>query len=326
MNVFETILSHLENGQAVRLESHYHADEIIRKIANSTDGHPPLSFAAREDGYCLTETFLPKPRLVILGGGHISLPLVEMAAKIGFDPLVYDDRSAFANKARFPLASQVICADFAQLTQHITLLSTDYICVLTRGHQHDILCLKTLFQSSIQPFYLGMIGSKRRIAVVKQQVQQAGAQYTKQLSTLHAPIGLSIGAMTPEEIAVSILAQLIEKRRKHADGSTFRGECTADIHLLRYLAENPATPKALVTILSTKGSTPRHSGAKMLVLATGTIIGSIGGGCTEAEVIQIARDVLDVGGFRHITLDLTDRAEELGMVCGGSMEVLIEKI
>ena len=326
MNTFEHILSHLENGQAITLKSHYHADEITREISASTDAHTSLSFVASGEGYCLTETFLPKPRLIVLGGGHISLPLVEMAAKVGFDPIVYDDRSAFANKARFPAATQVICDDFAHLARHITLLPTDYVCVLTRGHQHDILCLTTLFQSATQAFYLGMIGSKRRIAVVKHQVLQADARYADQLNTLHAPIGLPIGAMTPEEIAVSILAELIQKRRKHTDGNTFRGECTADMDLLRHLVENPATPSALVTILSTKGSTPRHSGAKMLICASGTIVGSIGGGCTEAEVIQIARDVLDVGGFRHMILDLADKAEELGMVCGGSMEILIEKI
>jgi xanthine dehydrogenase accessory factor len=139
---------------------------------------------------------------------------------------------------------------------------------------------------------------------------------------LHSPIGLAIGALTPEEISVSILAEIVRERRLGVHGST--GECYADYELIGLLARDDCEEAAVVTVLSADGSTPREAGAKMAVFRDGRTAGSIGGGCAEADVIRDAIDVIDTGGFRLKTIDMTDSAEEDGMVCGGRMEVLIE--
>lgn len=325
MNIFANIISHMEQGQGIVLKSHYSPQGTKREIVGLSSTPAPIAVETLSEGYCITESFLPKPRLILLGGGHISTPLVEMAKSVGFAVWVFDDRPSFANTARFPLASKVICDDFANLDKHIQLTPTDYICVLTRGHQHDATCLKKIYDSVATTAYVGMIGSKRRVLVVKGELLKQNPNYQQQLDSLHAPIGLAIGAITPEEIAVSILGQLIGVKRNFKGDKNFKGEYTAPIELLSFLAENTQVAHALVTILETKGSTPRQSGAKMIVTTTGEILGSIGGGCTEAQAIQIARDVLDVGGFQKLHLDLAD-AEELGMVCGGSMEIFIEKV
>jgi xanthine dehydrogenase accessory factor len=140
---------------------------------------------------------------------------------------------------------------------------------------------------------------------------------------LHAPIGLAIGAITPEEIALAIVAEIVKERR-----ATYRGDF-ADTGLIERLADleaetDPDGNAAVITILSTEGSTPREAGAKMAVFRDGSVAGTIGGGCAEADVLRDARDVAANGGFLFKTVDMTDSAEEDGMVCGGTMRLLIE--
>jgi xanthine dehydrogenase accessory factor len=150
------------------------------------------------------------------------------------------------------------------------------------------------------------------------------------LERLHSPVGLSIGAVTPEEIALSILAEIVQEKRKICPSAGGRPEkrLYADTEPIEWLArgENDDKKAALVTVLSTKGSTPREAGAKMAALADGTLIGSIGGGCAEADVARDAREVIRNGGWQLKTVDMTDSAEDDGMLCGGTMELLIESV
>jgi xanthine dehydrogenase accessory factor len=171
-----------------------------------------------------------------------------------------------------------------------------------------------------------MIGSRRRVAIVRKEMADKG--YPPEITAkLHSPIGLSIGAVTPEEISISILAEVIQEKRA---AGTYSGEGYADMDLIGWLAgqadDESAEPAAVVTVISAQGSTPREAGAKMAVLSDGRLIGTIGGGCAEAEVIRDAIDVARNGGCLFKTADMTDSAEEDGMVCGGSMELLIESI
>jgi len=169
-----------------------------------------------------------------------------------------------------------------------------------------------------------MIGSKRRVAIVKKQLEEETGE---KLDRLHAPIGLKIGAVTPEEIAVSILAEVICNMRLGTQSSSEPWRfISPDMSLLRALAGNRGEPAALATVTGTDGSTPCEAGAKMLVLPHGQIVGSIGGGCAEAEVMQKAADIIQNGGFCLMEVDLTDSAEEDGMVCGGTMSVMIEVV
>jgi xanthine dehydrogenase accessory factor len=281
---------------------------------------------SQEPGFTQVEPYFPEPKLIVLGGGHIALPLVEFAAKSGFKVTVVDDRLSFANSGRFPLAEKVICEGFERCFKLLNLNNSSFVVIVTRGHKHDLLCLKEALKYDTA--YVGMIGSKRRVEIVNEQLLDVG--YTKeQIQRVKAPIGLEINAVTPEEIAVSILAQVISCRRNRKSSW---GNSSAkvkwpefDRSVFEELAKGSKEPKAVATIISTKGSVPRKAGAKMLVYPDGRTLGSIGGGCSEGEVIAASHDIIKNGGYIIKKVDMTGYiAEEEGMVCGGIMEVLIE--
>lgn len=141
------------------------------------------------------------------------------------------------------------------------------------------------------------------------------------------PIGLPIGAVTPEEIAISIMAEVVAYKRlpehqKHQE--RYSNQSDIDLDVIRYLASS-SEPKAVVTVIEAKGSTPRSAGAKMAVSPLGRVTGSIGGGCSEGAVIREAIKLIGTGTYKTYEIDLTgDVAESDGMVCGGIMRVLIE--
>ena len=215
---------------------------------------------------------------------------------------------------------EVICDEFSNLFARLNICRSDYVVIVTRGHKHDQECLEGVLRGEA-PAYTGMIGSMRRTSIVMKQLQNAG--YPKErLDHIYSPIGLRIGAVTPAEIAVSILAEIIEVKRKIRFEKDGPG---CDTETISRLAEIGETSDALITILKTEGPVPRETGAKMSMSYEGSIIGTIGGGCAESGVMQSARIMIREGGWRTMTVDMTDTAEEDGMVCGGCMTVLIER-
>src|SRR5215204_4564408 len=149
-------------------------------------------------------------RLLIVGGGHIGRSLCRMAAEAGFSVTVLDDRPDYANRERFPEADAVICADFESALAEMPLDQSNSVVLVTRGHKQDELSLRCLVDRPVA--YLGMIGSKRRSGAVLQHLADDGFDAAA-LARVRTPLGLDIGAETPEEIAVSILAELIMVRR-----------------------------------------------------------------------------------------------------------------
>lgn len=148
-------------------------------------------------------------KVVLFGGGHVSQALVPAIAAVGFRPVVYDDRPEFADPALFPAAEQVLCGDFLHISAHVTLTADDYAVVVTRGHQADFEVLTQVLRSGAK--YLGCIGSRRKLALCRERL--LAADFTAaEIERVHAPIGLDIGAETPEEIAVAITAELIGVR------------------------------------------------------------------------------------------------------------------
>ena len=282
---------------------------------------------ASENQTYLIEPYFPQPRLIVLGGGHIAKPLAEFGSKAGYSVTVIDDRPSFANTARFPTAEKVICESFEKCFDLINLNKSTFVVIITRGHRHDMHCLREVLKHDTA--YIGMIGSKRRVKGAMEQLVSEGYSQEK-LDKVNAPIGLEIGAITPEEIAFSIIAQVIKYRRlvNPANGSTINQKTNwpdFEPDVLMELCKEDDFPKAIVTIVSTKGSVPRKAGAKMLVYPYGNIFGSIGGGCSEGEVINNARNILKTGGYEFQTVDMTGQvAEDEGMVCGGVMDVIIE--
>lgn len=305
-------------------------DEIIYEKAKYAleTGNLQCIKISEEKTY-LIEPYFPEPNLIVLGGGHIAKPLVEFGAKAGFSVTVIDDRPSFANKQRFPDAENVICESFEKCFDLINLNESSFVVIVTRGHRHDMDCLRQTLKYSTS--YVGMIGSKRRVKGVMDQLLSEGYSEEK-LNKVNAPIGLEIGAVTPEEIAFSIISQVIQYRRL-VDRSTGLMKASKtnwpefDRDVLTKLSKEENTPKAVITIVSTKGSVPRKEGAKMLIGSQGEFLGSIGGGCSEGEVINTARYMLRNNiAYQTEKIDMTgDVAEEAGMVCGGIMNVVIER-
>lgn len=305
-------------------------DELIYEKAKYSLETGNLQFIeASEEKTYLIEPYFPEPNLIVLGGGHIAKPLVEFGAKAGFAVTVVDDRPSFANTQRFPDAEKVICESFEKCFDLINLNESSFVVIITRGHRHDMDCLRQVLKYDTS--YIGMIGSKRRVRGVMQQLLSEG--YSQgELDKVNAPIGLEIGAVTPEEIAFSIISQVIRYRRL-VDRSTGAIKATKtnwpefDRDVLTRLSKEENTPKAVITIVSTKGSVPRKEGAKLLIASNDELVGSIGGGCSEGAVINTARYMLRNNiAYQTEKIDMTgDVAENEGMVCGGIMNVVIER-
>ncbi len=275
----------------------------------------------------IAEPFCKENRMLIFGGGHVSLALAEFASRTGFSVTVTDDRPSFANKLRFPTAKEILCMDFESAIEKLGINAYDFVVLLTRGHRHDGVCLRALSKQE-ETAYLGMIGSRKRVRELKDTLEEEGISRTW-LDWIHTPVGLDIGAVTPEEIAVAILAEAIQVKRKPVEGKRRVSQSDIDMEVIHDLAEPDEKfadqKKAVITILSTKGSTPRKAGAKMIVYETGMIQGTIGGGCAEANLMQHAREVIRDGAYQIRHVDMTGKvAEDEGMVCGGVMQVLIE--
>ena len=157
------------------------------------------------------EPVLPPADLYIFGAGHVATSLYKVACIAGFDVTVVDDREAYASRERFPEAQRVIAEDFEKAAARLTPGESSYIVIVTRGHRDDMRMLRWAVQTPAH--YIGMIGSKRKTITIFKELQREGLP-AHLFDRVHAPIGLDIGAITPEEIAVSITAELIAKRRK----------------------------------------------------------------------------------------------------------------
>ena len=158
------------------------------------------------------EPIIPKPLLIIAGGGHIGQALAIQANLVGFDIIILDDRSEFTNPELFPENASAICGDIAQELDNIQIEKNTYVVIVTRGHKNDAQALEACIN---KPFnYIGMIGSKRKVALIREDFIQTGLCSEEQFGKIFSPIGLNIGAVTVPEIAVSITAELIAVRRK----------------------------------------------------------------------------------------------------------------
>ena len=276
----------------------------------------------KNDEKVVIEPFFQKEKLIIFGGGHIALPLCKMGAMAGFNVTLVDDRPSFANSARFPEAEKVICNHFSNAFSELNISPNDFLVVITRGHKYDALCLREILKRP-ETIYTGMIGSKKRVATVFKDLIDEGFDADR-IGRICSPIGLAIGAVTPEEISISILAEVIQRKRKDQVQNFLANHSDMEPHMIPILADIEE-PCALITIIETQGSAPRRAGAKMLVGERGILKGSVGGGCSESEVMHRARAIIGTGKWEIVTVDLTDDdAEDEGMVCGGRMQMLIE--
>ncbi len=280
------------------------------------------------DNQTFIRRFTPHERLIILGGGHVGQKLSTFAAELGFSVVVVDDRPSFGNQALHPAADEIICEPFSQAIHKLHITGEDYVAVMTRGHRFDMSSLRTILALPEMPRYLGMMGSKKRTGGIYRMLLEEGFSKDR-VDRIHMPIGLSISAETTSEIAVSILAELIQIRRTKPvlkENETILKVETIDDVFMTFLMKN-TNPKAILVVLKTTGSTPVKAGAMMSVDSSLKCAGTIGGGCSEGIAIRKAVSIIGSGQSAGVTLDMdNDTATEAGMACGGEMEVLIVDI
>ena len=155
------------------------------------------------------------PAVYIFGAGHVGYYLAKMAHEAGFGVHVIDDRAAFANSERFPFAVSVVVDDIPGWLERTTIPATAYAVIVTRGHRNDLDALRALAPRDLR--YIGLIGSRAKVARLYEQLLSEINVDPARLERIHAPIGLDLGAVTPQEIAVSITAELIAVRRGKAE-------------------------------------------------------------------------------------------------------------
>lgn len=280
-------------------------------------GNAPCTETLGDGSELFIEQISKNPKLIILGGGHISLVLCKICSLLDFSITVVDDREEFANIKRFDTADEVLCMNFDDAFKQISPQKNNYYVIVTRGHKDDEKCLDNVLER--ERAYVGMIGSKSKVAYSMNVMKQKGYS-EEELKSVYTPIGLKIDAQTPEEIAVSIAAELIQVRRTRGIG-----ELSAKI--AKAAADNEKQ-YVMATIVEKKGSAPRDAGTKMMIDKTGGIVGTIGGGSVENAVVMDAVGMFKSGkSSKVMKYDLSvNDSSNLGMVCGGTVRVLFEML
>jgi len=156
------------------------------------------------------EPVVPQPRAFIFGAGHISKSISKVATLAGFASVIVDNREAFANNERFPEADQIFAEEYEDVFPKLAVRDTSYVIIVTRGHRDDMRVLRWAVETNAK--YIAMIGSKRKVIGVVKELEKEGIQRAV-FERIFAPMGFEIGAITPEEIAVSVVAEMIAVRR-----------------------------------------------------------------------------------------------------------------
>ena len=292
--------------------------------------HPDEAAAAEDgrltmigDDRVFAELLGNEKKLVICGAGHVSMPVIEIAKMMGFHVTAIDDRGNFIQNALGHGADEGICCGFEQALADIPGDQDTFFLIVTRGHLSDSECLLSIVK---KPYaYIGMIGSRRKVGMVRQMLADSGISQDV-IDSVHMPVGLDIGAETPEEIAVSIMAEMIEVKNKRRKSEGISAS------VMEALMSGERGAAALATIVSKKGSSPRAAGTRMLIVEDGSITGTIGGGLAEALVIDRAVKMLEErknGPEKPVMIYVDMSGKEVadeGMICGGAVEVLLETV
>ena len=254
------------------------------------------------------ERFGAVPQLVVCGGGHVAAAVVQLAKLLGLTVLAMDDREEYAQQLRLAGADKVLCLPFDKALAQVPDGAETYFVVVTRAHAFDVDCLKVILKKPAA--YVGMMGSRGRAALVRRQLLEAGID-AERVEALYAPIGLSIGSQTAEEIALSILAQIVS------------------IKNARPQTEAAGQQAVLAVIAARHGSTPREIGAKMLVRTDGSIVGSVGGGIMEHRTILAAQEMLTgaAPAYQRLHFSADGKNDDAAIAaCGGSMEIVLTRL
>ena len=188
-------------------------DELRGRLRAGVKNGQPAVVLMKDDSGALVplfvEPFKSDPALYVFGGGHVSSQIVPLASRVGFSTVVIDDRPEFAESSKFPDAKEVRLLEFEHVMKNLPVDSSSFLVIVTRGHLHDKSVLTQALRTDAR--YIGMIGSRRKRDIIYEKLLEEGFAKAD-LARVHSPIGLDIGAETPAEIAVSIVAELILKR------------------------------------------------------------------------------------------------------------------
>lgn len=275
-----------------------------------------------KDGEYLSEILGGKLEVVMCGGGHIGNAVYQLSQLLDWKITIIEDREEFCNVEKYPMAN-LILGEYSKELLNLDL-SNAAIIIATRGHKFDKACLESALSKKNR--YVGMIGSKSKVSVTKNSIKEE--IMNKQLlidesllNDIYSPIGLDINAQTPEEIAISIVSEII----KVTKGS--KKQIELDVPLLKKLA-NADDEFVVARIIEKKGSAPREEGSFLAVFKNGDIQGTVGGGAVEAQVIEDCKSMLldknKKTQLYYHNLSNT-KASQLGMICGGNVKVLITK-
>jgi len=161
------------------------------------------------------EPILPIPQLYLFGAGHVANSLYRVARLAGFEVTLIDDREAYANRERFPDAKDIYADDYDRVLPQLSPSESSFIVIVTRGHHDDMRILRWALESAVQCRYIGMIGSERKFVSVAKELEAQGIR-RERLERVYSPLGIDIGAITPDEIAVAVVAEMIAVRRNSA--------------------------------------------------------------------------------------------------------------
>lgn len=256
--------------------------------------------------------------LVICGAGHVSIAIIQMALLLDFYIIVLEDRKEFALQAKQAGAHEVIIAPFQEAMAQIKGSPDTYFIIVTRGHGFDKVCLKAALHKSHA--YIGMMGSKHRVSMILNQLIEEG-ENEADVHNVFTPIGLKIKAQTPQEIAVSVLAEIILNKNQYRYTTVYDQKLIETIITLKQKA-------VLATIIKKHGSTPRDIGVMMLIQSDGTCVGTIGGGLAENQIKEAALALMNSNNDHSlISVNMCSHGPSLeGMVCGGTIDVYLEKV
>lgn len=255
-----------------------------------------------------------EPHIVIFGAGHVSKALYESARLLSMEVTVIDERAETANKERFPQA-EVICMPYDEFFSSSHSFFRPYFVIMTHGHAYDS---KALEWCLTQPSsYIGMIGSKGKVAATYQKMLDKGFTQSE-LDFVHSPVGLKIGAVTPEEIAISILAEII---------SVFRSVKTAFTLSPSYIESVIGKKGVCARIIEKTGSAPRAIGSELFYSEReDKFYGTVGGGAVEKATEDECRRLWK-NGERNRTIHYNLSAKgDLSMICGGDVDMLFSRV
>jgi len=214
--------------KASHLETGFPISRFAQKLARARRQEKPMLLSEKTTDPNVNQTFyflepvVPLPRLLIVGAGHIGQALARQAAWLDFDITVVDDRADYASEDRFPQGSALVVADIEEAVREFPVSADTYIVIVTHGHSHDAEALRACIHSPAS--YIGMIGSRHKVALMRERFLREGWASDQEWDRVHTPIGLKIGSRTVEEIAVSIVAEIVQVRSRIRE--TQAGEST----------------------------------------------------------------------------------------------------